>query len=195
MIIKCSFNDIRRDDKAVCEIMTENPTFIMYSACSVDGFIAKEDGSLDWLSRWNPSAAGYGEFFEAVDGLVMGAKTYDRILSTGKWIYGNKPCVVLSNQARKPFRECVEFFRGRAEEVVSLMREWKLDRVWIVGGASVFTQFHRKNLIDDYVIAIIPIILGSGIPPIQSCDIEVSLRLIGSKAQDSGVVLNHYKRI
>lgn len=193
----CSFDNIRGDDKAECEIMAENPNpvFILYTACSVDGFIAREDGSIDWLSKWDPAAAGYGEFFGTIDGLIMGARTYDQILDTGKWAYDHKPCLVLSNRARKPFRECVEFFTGRVEDAVDLMREWNLKRVWIVGGASMFTQFHRKKLIDDYIIAIIPIMLGSGIPLIQSCDVEVSLRLVSSKAQDSGLVLNHYKRI
>lgn len=167
----------------------------MYSACSVDGLIAGEHNFIDWLSKWDPAAAGYGEFFETVDGIVMGARTYDQVLDTGKWPYDNKPCMVLSNKARKPFRECVEFFTGRVDEAVKLMCEWKLKRVWLVGGTSVFTQFHRKRLIDDYIIAIIPIILGAGVPLIQPCDIEVSLRLISSKALDTGLVLNHYRRI
>lgn len=177
--------------------MAENPmpAFIMYTACSIDGFIAREDGSIDWLSRWDPAAARYGEFFRTIDGLIMGAKTYDQILNTGKWPYDHKPCLVLSNRARKPFRECIEFFTGRVEEAVGLMREWNLKRVWIVGGASIFTQFHRKRLIDDYVIAIIPIILGSGIPLMLSCDVEVRLKLVSSKAHESGLVLNHYRRI
>lgn len=174
---------------------TPNPAFIMYSACSVDGFIGREDGTVDWLSQWDPAAAGYGEFFGSVDGIIMGAKTYDQILDTGKWPYDNKPCLVFSNQVRKPYRECVEFFSGRVEEVANLMRAQGLKRVWLVGGASIFTQFHRKRLIDDYIIAIIPIILGAGIPLIQPCDVEVSLRLLGSKALDSGLVLNHYRRI
>jgi dihydrofolate reductase len=172
-----------------------NPTFIMYSACSVDGFIAREDGSLDWLTKWNPASAGCGELPDSVDGIVMGARTYVQISDTGKWAYGNKPCLVLSNLARKPFRECVEFFTGRVEEAVDLMREWKLKRVWIVGGASTFTQFHRKRLIDEYVIAIVPIMLGSGTPLIQTCDIEVRLKLVTSRAFESGLVLNHYRRI
>lgn len=193
----CSFDDIRRDNKAECEIMTEptNPAFVMYSACSVDGFIGREDGSFDWLSKWDPAAAGYGEFFGTVDGIIMGARTYDQILDTGKWPYDNKPCLVLSNRARKPFRECVECFTGRADEAVMRMRELKLKRVWLVGGTSIFTQFHRKRLIDDYIIAIIPILLGAGVPLMQPCDIEVSLRLLSSKALDSGLVLNHYRRI
>ncbi len=171
------------------------PTFIMYSACSVDGFIAREDGSVDRLSGYDPASAWYGEFFDTVDGLVMGARTYEQIINSGKWTYGNKPCLVLSNLTRKPFRQCVEFFTGRMEDAVNLMREWKLKRVWVVGGASVFTQFHRKRLIDDYFIAIVPIILGSGIPLIQSCDVEVRLKLVSSRVLDSGQVLNHYRKI
>ena len=174
---------------------TPNPAFVMYSACSVDGFIARENGSIDWLSKWDPAAAGYGEFFGTVDGIVMGAKTYDQILETGKWPYEHKPCLVLSNRPRKPFRDSVQFFTGRVEEAVELMREWKLKRVWLIGGASIYTQFHRKRLIDDYIIAIIPIILGAGIPLLQPCDLEVSLKLLSSKAHDTGVVVNHYRRI
>jgi len=175
--------------------MEENtgPSFVMYSACSVDGFIAREDGSVGWLSEYDPASAGYGEFFDSVDGLVMGAKTYEQVANSGKWTYGNKPCIVLSNQTRKPFRQCVEFFTGRVEEAVDLMREWKLGRAWVVGGASIFTQFHKKRLIDDYIIAIVPIMLGSGIPLIQSCDVEVRLALVSSRALDSGLVLNHYR--
>lgn len=170
-------------------------SFIMYSACSVDGFIAREDGTVDWLSEYDPVSAGYGELLDSVDGLVMGAKTYDQAADSGRWNYGSKPCLVLSNQTRKPFRECVEFFTGRVEEAVDLMQEWKLKRVWVVGGTSIFTQFHRKRLIDDYFIAIVPIILGSGIPLIQSCDVEVRLTLVSSRALDSGLVLNHYHKI
>jgi dihydrofolate reductase len=89
----------------------------------------------------------------------------------------------------------VEFFTGRVEDAVEQMQEWKLKRVLVVGGASTFTQFHRKKLIDDYVIAIIPMILGSGIPLLQACDVEVRLKLMSSRALDSGLVINHYRRI
>jgi dihydrofolate reductase len=171
------------------------PSFVLYSICSVDGFIARENGDIDWLSEWAPATAGFGEIMDSVDGLVMGAKTYDQISGAGKWAYGNKPCLVLCNVARKPFRECVEFFTGRVEDAVEQMQEWKLKRVLVVGGASTFTQFHRKKLIDDYVIAIIPMILGSGIPLLQACDIEVRLKLVSSRALDSGLVINHYRRI
>lgn len=170
-----------------------NPSFIMYSVCSVDGFIAREDGSADWFFKWNPFSAGCGELFESVDALVMGAKTYDQVAASGEWPYGDKPCFVLSNVTRKPVRGCLEFFTGRVEEAVESMKARELRRVWIVGGASTFTQFHRKRLIDDYVIAIIPFILGSGIPLMQACDVEVRLRLLSSRALDSGLVINHYR--
>lgn len=171
------------------------PSFIMYSACSVDGFIAREDGSVDRLSGYDPASAWYGEFFDTVDGLVMGAKTYEQILTFGDWPYGDKPCLVLSNVARKCVRGCIGFFAGKVEDAVGLMRERKLSRVWIVGGSSTFTQFHRKGLIDDYIITIIPTILGSGIPLFRACDIEVRLRLVSSRALDSGMVLNHHRKI
>ncbi|MEW6144240.1 MAG: dihydrofolate reductase family protein [Thermodesulfobacteriota bacterium] len=172
-----------------------NPSFILYSVCSVDGYIARENGDVDWLSEWPPATAGCGEILDSVDGLVMGARTYDHISDTGKWAYGSKPCLVLSNVARKPFRECVEFFTGKVEDAAELMRQWKLKRVWLVGGASTFTQFHRKKLIDDYIIAIVPIILGSGTPLLRACDIEVRLKLVTSRAFETGLVLNHYRRI
>jgi dihydrofolate reductase len=170
-------------------------SFILYAACSVDGYIARDDGSADWLSKWDPVEAGYNEFVDSVEGLVMGAKTYDQILTFGDWPYGDKPCCVLSNQKRKPVRDCIEFFAGNVDEVVALFRDKDLKRIWIVGGASIYTQFHRKKYIDDYFIAVIPVILGSGIPIIQSCDLEVRLRLISSRAFNSGLVLNHYQPI
>ncbi len=171
-----------------------NPSFVMHTVCSVDGFISREDSSADWLSEWGPDPAGCGEFFDSVDGLVAGVKTYDQMQARGKWPYGEKPCIVLSNRARKPAGGSIEFFTGRVEEIVNLVRKKNLMRVRIVGGASIFTQFHKKRLIDDYIIAIVPIILGSGMPIIQSCDVEARLRLVSSRALDSGIVLNHYRR-
>lgn len=172
-----------------------NPSFILYAACSVDGFIAREDGSADWLSQWDPSEAGYNDFVDSVEGLVMGAKTYEQVLTFGDWPYGDKPCFVLSNQARKPVRDCIEFFAGNVDEIVNLLRDKDLKRIWIVGGSSIYTQFHRKKLIDDYFIATVPVLLGSGIPIIQACDMEVWLRLISSRTFASGLVLNHYQSI
>lgn len=57
----------------------------MFAACSMDGFIARSDGSIDWVAKWDPAEAGYYEFFESADGLVMGAKTYEQKLSLGEW--------------------------------------------------------------------------------------------------------------
>jgi dihydrofolate reductase len=167
----------------------------MFAICSVNGFIAREDGSVDRLAQWDPVEAGYGEFFDSYDGLVMGAKTYDQILIKGDWHYGDKPCFILSNQERKPMRDCIEFIAGDTGQLVDLVSERNLKRIRLVGGASIYTQFHRKKLINDYYIAVVPIMLGSGVPLLQTCDKEVGLKLIKSRAFDSGLIINHYRAI
>lgn len=171
------------------------PSFIMFAACSVDGFIARHDHTVDWLVQWEPKKAGQKEFLHSVDGLVMGARTYDQLLSIGDWQYGDKPCFVLANQKRRRMRDCVEFYAGNTGQVVDLLRERDLKRIWLVGGASIYTQFHRKNMIADYYIAVVPILLGSGITLFQTCDREIRLNLVKSHAFDSGLILNHYQII
>ena len=171
-------------------------TIILYIASSVDGYIAKEDGSVDWLSMVDGSGSDYGyfAFYDSVDALIMGSKTYEQILGFGDWPYAGKPSYVFTHQTLRTERKDVIFTQGQEpERVISEMEAQGYKRIWLVGGAEIIASFIQCDLIDEYIISIIPIILGAGIPLFKSPTPEVKLEVLESKLYSSGLLHLHYK--
>jgi dihydrofolate reductase len=140
------------------------PRFSVFIAVSVDGYIARKDGALDWLDRVELPGEdyGYAEFMSSVDALVIGRNTYDTVLGFGEWPYADKRCVVLTQRpAQAAHGE--RFFAG---DVAALVAEFALQgvrRVYVDGG-GVIRQFLAADLLDDLTLSVIPVLLGSGVP-------------------------------
>jgi dihydrofolate reductase len=161
---------------------------ILYVATSIDGFIARKNGSVDWLTKYNNSGEdfGYKEFLDSVETVILGNTTYREF----KAPYENKKCYVFSrkntgkeNNITYVNTDVKEFTDGLSEN----------ENIWLVGGADIAKEFLKNNLIDEFIITIIPIVLGEGIPLFaQGCG-EHKLKLLNTKSYDSGVVQLHYQ--
>ncbi len=170
----------------------------VYIATSVDGFIAREDGSIDWLPSGENAAGedyGYQDFMDSVDALVMGRNTYELVLSFGKWPYGEKPVVVLSSnnlEIPKNLPGSISPLSGSPGEIVEQLSKIGYSHLYINGGKTI-QSFLRKGLIQTLIITKIPILIGSGIPLFGELPQDLKLRLLEPRQFDNGIVQSKYE--
>ncbi|NQV72434.1 dihydrofolate reductase [bacterium] len=169
----------------------------IYIATSVDGFIARTDGSLDWMPQFGASGEDYGyhSFMESVDALVMGRKTYDKILSFGvNWPY-TKPVVVLSSRPIDIPDELngkVVPMGGSMPEVVQGMIQRGYEHVYVDGAATIQT-FLNFGLVDQIIVTVIPVLIGTGIPLFGPVSEDIRLELVSQASWPSGLTQNTYR--
>ena len=166
----------------------DRPRWSVFIAASLDGFIARRDGGIDWLSIVETPGEdyGYARFFAAVDALILGRGTYDTVRGFGAWPYGDKRCVVLAHDP--PAAQHGETFHaGPPAPLLKRLHGDGVRRVYVDGGV-VIRQFLREGLIDDITLSIIPVILGDGIRLFDGGGPERRLRLQASQAFASGLV-------
>jgi dihydrofolate reductase len=169
---------------------------IVYIATSTDGFIARKDGSVDWLNR--PRSAGdYGmnEFFKSIDTILWGRKTYDMTLAlmkgSGAYSSKSKNYVFTHNPPSSPDPR-VEFITEPVETFAPRLREQAGKDIWMMGGGGIIGSFLDAGEIDEFKIAVIPTFIGEGIPLIEPRHRNVELKLLSSHAYSDGVVSLHY---
>lgn len=169
--------------------------YILQIATSLDGYIARLDGSIDWLPVPEESGEDYGytKFYNSIEALVMGSTTYEQVLGFGDWPYPGKFSYVLTTRNLSTTRTDVRFVKGGVEEVVEDVKKKGYKRVWLVGGGKVAASFMEKGLVSEYIIGVIPIILGAGISLYQSVP-EQNLDLIETNTYSSGVVGLRYRK-
>lgn len=169
--------------------------YILQIATSLDGYIARLDGSIDWLPVPEESGEDYGytKFYNSIEALVMGSTTYEQVLGFGDWPYPGKFSYVLTTRNLSTTRTDVRFVKGGVEEVVEDVKKKGYKRVWLVGGGKVAASFMEKGLVSEYIIGVIPIILGAGISLYQSVP-EQNLDLIETNTFSSGVVGLRYRK-
>ena len=170
---------------------------ILYIAQSLDGFIAREDDDISWLSVVEREGEDYGyqAFVDTVDTVFMGRRTYEKVLSFGiEFPHKNRKCYVLT-QSRIGSNENVTYFGGNLEALIQDLKSKEGGNIFIDGGAEAVRAFKSKDSIDEYVVSIIPIMLGKGIRLFKETDVESALELIGSKSFDSGLVQLNYRRV
>ncbi len=167
------------------------PRFSIFIATSLDGYIARADGSIDWLSIVHPvdEAHGYATFMSSVDTIVIGRRTYETVLEYEKWPYVGKRVIVMTHRPAKA-RKGEEFYSGSALELANRLTDAK--RVYVDGG-NVLGQFFAAGLIDDVTISIIPIVLGNGIRLFSGGEGEHRLELESSRSWPSGMVQMRYR--
>ncbi len=172
--------------------MTE---IILYIAASLDGYIASPDGGVDWLSAVEVEGEDYGyeEFYESVDALLMGSKTYEQVLGFGEWPYTGKPCWVCTSRRLEQALPEVAFTASEPTRTLSELETRGLDRVWLVGGGRLAASFAKDKLISEYVISVAPILLGAGIPLFPSPSQKTDLVLSEAKPYPSGLVQLTYR--
>lgn len=168
----------------------------VFVGISLDGFIARPDGSFDFLPADGGEPYGYKEFFETVDALVMGRNTYDVVMKMDPFPYGEKPVFVLSTRPvlLPASAITVERLSGSPSEVVSLLSGRNFHHLYVDGGFTV-QEFMRAGLIQRITITRIPVIIGAGIPLFGYVQADVKLRLIASRSFDAGIVQSEYEVI
>jgi dihydrofolate reductase len=167
----------------------------VFIATSVDGFIARGDGGLDWLSGFQEEGQdyGYARFAASVDAVVLGRATYDVVLGFGAWPYAGKRVAVMTHRPLEG-RHGEEVFAGGAGELAAKLAAEGARRVYVDGG-QVIRQFLAAGLIDDVTLSVIPVILGDGIRLFEGGGApEQWLALEGVEPYPSGLVQLRYRR-
>ena len=172
-------------------------------AASLDGFIARKDGSVDWLETSDEFAPGetmdadfVAAFLKTIDCYVMGSRTYETALRFEEqglgWAYGDKPVFVLTSRKLPRSRNTVEFYSGDLAQFVNGLRP-KFRSIWFVGGGAVCGECLRRGLADEVRYSILPILIGNGISFFEKLDRDVALHLADVKAYKSGTVELRYE--
>lgn len=174
--------------------MKDSVAFVLYVATTLDGYIASSDGSIEWLSSLEMGGEdnGYTAFYETIDALIMGSITYEQVLEFGDWAYPGKLSYILTSRNLLTDRSDVMFV-NTIDVVLEDIKRKGLKRVWIVGGGKVASSFMVKGLVDEYILTLIPIILGTGISLYQATS-EQKLNLVKTKSYTSGAVELHYTK-
>lgn len=169
---------------------------LLYIASSLDGYIARKDGSIDWLSivETPDTDYGYREFYQSIDALVMGRKTYDLCLSFGEWPYPDKSAYIFTRQELTSERDDVTFISALPNQFMANVAAKGYRRIWLVGGGELVAEFERHSLIDEYIISIIPVFLGEGILLFPPPGPETILELTGSQFYSTGLVQLKYRK-
>jgi dihydrofolate reductase len=162
----------------------------LFIASSLDGFIARQDGSIDWL--FTDADYGYSDFLKSVDTVLMGRKTYDKVLTFGQYPYKDKKNYVFSQNPRSKRRHNgVEFIADIVEFGRDLAKSNGED-IWLVGGSDVISIFLNANLLHEIILSIHPIVLSKGIPLFKNVRMPVNLKLQNSIPYENGLVQLHY---
>ncbi len=174
-------------------------TNIVYIAASIDGFIAKIDGNIDWLMETpNPDENDFGfkNFMNSIDAIVMGRVTFEQVLTFGKWPY-NKPVFVLSNTLHnvpQALSGKVNIISGSPSAIVKKLHSLNYYNLYIDGGKTV-QEFLKEELIDELVITRIPILLGDGIHLFSKLNKEQKFEHIETKIFNNALVKSKYIKI
>jgi dihydrofolate reductase len=167
----------------------------VFIATSTDGFIAREDGALDWLPGEGGEEHGYVEFMATIDTIVMGRNTFETVLGFGAWPFGETPVVVLSSHASElvaPEGAVCDMMSGTPHEIVARLAERGMKHLYIDGGVTI-QRFLEAGLIQRMIITRIPVLLGRGIPLFGPLSRDVKLDHVATRAYASGLVQSEYK--
>lgn len=166
----------------------------VFAATSLDGFIARPDGALDWLPAGGGEPHGYDEFIATVDAILIGRKTFETVLSFEAWPYDRKPVVVLSrtlSSVTVPEGAVCERMEGSPREIVDRLAARGMEHLYVDGGVTV-QGFLREGLIQRMTITRIPVLLGSGIPLFGPLTGDVRFEHIATRSFPSGMVQSEY---
>jgi dihydrofolate reductase len=178
------------------------PVCAVFVGVSLDGFIARSNGDLDWLmgdGGGDSAEYGYDEFIAGIDAIVMGRKTFETVVKFDKWYYGNKRVVVLSHHpldlsGARARGGVVEQLQGFPEEIVSKLAASGAGRLYVDGGLTI-QEFLRAGLIRRLIISRLPVLIGEGIPLFGSLPHDIHLTHIATRTYPGGMVQSEYEAI
>lgn len=172
------------------------PVLSLYISTTLDGYIARADGAIDWLTHIdeNNTDYGYAAFYDTVDAVIMGSTTYELISSFGPWPYEDKPTFVFTRRTLQAKSGNITFVSGDPAQVLALPAMAHFKKVWLVGGSSLIASCQKKNLIDEYILTILPVLLGHGLKLFSSPISEQWLLMVSCQQYKGGVLQLQYKR-
>jgi dihydrofolate reductase len=166
----------------------------VFIGTSLDGFIARANGDLDFLPSGGGESHGYDEFIATVDALVLGRNTFDKVLTFDTWPYGEKPVFVLSSRllAPAPLGAVVERMSGAPTEIVSRLEARGIQHIYVDGGITI-QRFLQAGLIQRLIITRVPVLIGVGIPLFGPVRRDIVLRHVRTRQYASGLVQSEYE--
>lgn len=166
---------------------------ILFIATSLDGFIARKDGSIDWL--FGDQDYGYSEFIKTIDTTLTGHATYKQVLTFGEFPYKDTTNYIFSRSPQAPDKNPVTFISSDIAQFVRNLKNKKGQHIWLVGGGQINTVLLNAELIDEMIVSIHPIILGEGLPLFAGRPNETKFKVTGQKTFESGLVQITYNKI
>jgi dihydrofolate reductase len=170
-------------------------TISVFVGTSLDGFLARANGELDFLPPGGGEPHGYDEFIATVDAIVIGRKTFEKVLSFEAWPYGDKRVVVLSSRPvdlTAVHGGVVEQMGGPPEEIVSRLAASGAQHLYVDGGITI-QGFLAAGLVERLVITRVPVLIGEGIPLFGTLPHDIRLRHVATRQYASGLVTSEYQ--
>jgi dihydrofolate reductase len=166
----------------------------VFVGTSLDGFIARPNGDLDFLTPWEAEEHGYEAFMATVDTLVIGRNTYDKVLTFGEWPYANRPVAVLSTRPIDQPQACgavVERMSASPPDIVARLAARGAKHLYVDGGITI-QRFLQHGLIQRLIITRVPVLIGTGIPLFGALQRDIRLHHIATRQYESGLVQSEY---
>ncbi len=176
------------------------PKIYVFIATSIDGYIAKKNGDLDWLTTFSPPTAtdedkdcGYSKFISSIDVLVMGRNSYETVAKFDPWPYQGKRVIVISKSLTSVCEQA-ELYSGEITHLIEKLHAEGIKHIYVDGGVTI-SSFLNANLVDEMIISLIPVVLGSGTPLFSKINNDKWCRLISSQAYSNGLVQLRYNLV
>ncbi|MFM1999374.1 MAG: dihydrofolate reductase family protein [Bacteroidota bacterium] len=169
---------------------------ILYISMSLDGYIAGKDDSLDFLAMVDQEGEdyGYNDFVKSIDAVIIGRKTYEKVIAMGyDYPHTEKDVYILTRTAR-PSIGNFKFYSEDLSELVNRLKSQAGKNIYCDGGADIANELMKNDLVDEFIISVIPVLLGEGIKLFKDGRPKQILELVTSKQFDKGLVQLHYKR-
>ncbi|WP_373895162.1 dihydrofolate reductase family protein [Virgibacillus sp. CBA3643] len=175
--------------------MNKKRNLVLFIATSLDGYIATKDESLEWLFKVEGEGDnGFTEFYETVDTVLMGEKTFDWVMKQDikEFPYKDKECYVFTRSSVED-TEFVKFVNDDVTNFIYKLKHKEGKNIWIVGGGELLHSFVQEDLVDEFIITTAPTVIGKGIPLFKEGEYQLDLSLKGVRKFNQFVEL-HYKR-
>ncbi len=175
--------------------MATDRKVILYIAISLDGYIAKPNDDLSFLSivQQDDEDYGYGDFVKSVDTVILGRKTYDWVMTqVPEFPHADKNSFIITRTARPGIGK-INFYTGKLKDLISTLKAEQGKNIFIDGGAEIVHELLIENLIDEFIISVIPILVGNGTKLFKDGRPELKLELVSTKQFDKGLTQLHYK--
>jgi dihydrofolate reductase len=167
----------------------------VFVGTSLDGFIARADGGIDWLPKDGGEPHGFSEFFASVDAIVIGRNTFETACGFGYWPYGKKQVIVLSSRCselKAPKGARCDFMKGTPKQIAARLKKRGFKHLYVDGGVTI-QGFLNAGLIQHITITRVPVLIGSGIPLFGWLSHDIHLQHLATRSYKSGLVTSEYK--